>query len=85
MIFNVKKLLEEFFVVWMDTFRENCHSYQTVEMFHRSVVTIDILFTWILLAVSKLVITVDWFSAYKYRKAVLNALWAVYKQSLLTA
>ena len=34
----------------------------------------DTLFTWIRVAVSKLVITVDWFSAYRNRKAVQNAL-----------
>ena len=70
MIFSFNKLLEEFFVVWMDTFGGNCHIYKTVEMSHRSVVTIDTRLIWIPVAVSKLVITVEQFSAYKYRKAV---------------
>ena len=55
----------------------------------------DIQFIWIRVAVNKLVITVEskkyniplveWFSAYRNRKAVQNALHIIYKPSLLTA
>ena len=49
--------------------------YETLKICCRkSTSVIDIWFIWIRVAVSKLVITVDWFSAYRNRKAVQNAL-----------